>query len=416
MSRLLKSELRLFLRERFSTASLILLLFLSAASVWAGLAEIERQRNTIKRVQSLQLADVTAVAERISRTRDAGSAAYYTYHATWDEPSTLAFAAIGQRDIAPFVLRVRTLGLEAQLYENESFNAELALPGRYDWAFVLTYLLPLFVIYLLHDIKSGEREAGRNQVLVAIAIREKSLWQRRAIVKLVALWLALTLPFAVGALVSASNPLLAVAYLVIAAAYVGFWGVLCLKICREQWSSLTNAATLAVVWLTATLILPALAHQVITLTIPVKQGVELTLSQREEIHAGWDRPKQDTMQRFFKAHPEWSNTSPVGLGFHWKWYYAFQHLGDVEVSSQSIAYREALMARDKWAVRAGYVLPPVAVQTLLHSIAKTDLKANLDYQDRIRRFHGDLRQFYYPYVFNETLFTEEDFGKTPRWR
>ena len=55
-------------------------------------------------------------------------------------------------------LRVRALGLEAQPYESENYNPELALPGRFDWLFTLTYLTPLLVIVPLHDLKSGERK------------------------------------------------------------------------------------------------------------------------------------------------------------------------------------------------------------------------------------------------------------------
>ena len=56
--------------------------------------------------------------------------------------ASAAFLALGLRDIAPYVLRVRVLGLQAQFYETETVNPELALPGRFDFAFVLIYLAP----------------------------------------------------------------------------------------------------------------------------------------------------------------------------------------------------------------------------------------------------------------------------------
>ena len=151
MKGLWQQEAYLFLKQRLALPALLLMAILSIASVWAGMAEIARQKETIARIQPQQANDVAAIAKWVSKEGDAGNAAYYTFHATWDNPSALAFAAIGQRDVAPYILRVRALGLEAQLYESENYNAELALPGRFDWAFVLTYLAPLFVIVLLHD-------------------------------------------------------------------------------------------------------------------------------------------------------------------------------------------------------------------------------------------------------------------------
>ena len=415
MSSLWTLEARLFLRQRLALPALLLMAILSIFSVWAGMTEMSRQRDIIARIQPQQAADVASIAKWVSKEGDAGNAAYYTFHATWDAPSALAFAAIGQRDVAPYILRVRALGLEAQLYESENYNAELALPGRFDWAFVLTYIAPLLVIILLHDLKSGEREAGRFNLLAAMARSERGLWRRRIVLRLGALWLMLVLPFAVGAMISGAHIGGIAIFFLVSAAYLVFWTLLCLWIGSRGWSSVTNAATLAASWLVLTLILPAMAHLAMNMAVPVRQGVELTLAQREKIHGGWDRPKAETMQAFFKVHPEWKDTKPVEGGFHWKWYYAFQHLGDLAAGDQAKAYRAGLERRDSLTVRTGVLLPAVGVQTLLHRVAKTDMRAGLAYQDRIRIYHERLRRFYYPYLFNETPFREAEFAKTPKW-
>ncbi len=408
-------EARLFLRQRLALPALLLMAILSIASVWAGMTEMSRQQDVIARIQPQQKADVAAIAKWVSKEGDAGNAAYYTFHATWDAPSALAFAAIGQRDVAPYILRVRALGLEAQLYESENYNAELALPGRFDWAFVLTYIAPLFVIILFHDLKSGEREAGRFNLLAAMARSERGLWRRRIFLRLGSLWLMLAFPFAVGAMLSGASFGGVAMFFLVSAAYLVFWTLLCLWIGSWGWSSVTNAATLAASWLVLTLILPAMAHLAINMAVPVRQGVELTLAQREKIHGGWDLPKDETMQAFFIVHPEWRNTKPIESGFHWKWYYAFQHLGDLAAAPQAKAYRAGLEKRDSWTAHTGVLLPAVGVQTLLHRWAKTDMRASLAYQDRIRLYHERLRRFYYPYLFNDTPFREADFGKTPKW-
>jgi ABC-2 type transport system permease protein len=415
MTGLWQQELRLFLRQRLALPILILTALLSVASVWAGMAEVARQNDTIARIQPQQASDVAAIAKWVSKEGDPGTAAYYTFHATWDAPSSLAFAAIGQRDVAPYVLRVRALGLEAQLYESENYNAEMALPGRFDWAFVLTYLAPLFVIVLLHDLKSGEREAGRMGLLAAMARNEQALWWRRIGWRLGLLLAALLIPFVVGALLSRAGALAIMSFALVTIAYLLFWVLLCLWVGGRGWSSVTNAATLAASWLVLTLILPALANLAINASVPVRQGVELTLEQREKIHGGWDRPRAETMQAFYKIHPEWKDAEVPDLAFSYKWYHAFQHLGDRAAARQAEAYRAGLETRDAWSARTGIVLPAVGVQTILHRLAKTDLKAGLAYQDRIRGFHEKLRRFYYPYIFNETPFREDDFAKAPKW-
>ena len=155
-------EIRLLLRARLALTALILLGALSIASIVAGMAEISRQRAAIAAIAAPQTQDIAAIAAWVDKSKDAGSAAYYSFHPTWDAPSPLAFAAIGMRDVSPYILRVRALGLEAQIYDGDIFNPELALPGRFDFAFVLIFLTPLFVIALFHDLVSGEREAGER--------------------------------------------------------------------------------------------------------------------------------------------------------------------------------------------------------------------------------------------------------------
>jgi ABC-2 type transport system permease protein len=162
----LTHEWRLLVRSKLAIAALLLLLMLSTLAVLAGVREVVRQEQTIDHLAALQRLDLAAQAHKYILGGNAGSAAYYTFHSTWDAPSPTAFLALGLRDAAPYVLRVRALALQAQLHEGESFNPELALAGRFDFSFVLVYLAPLFLIALLYDLISGERRAGRLGTLM----------------------------------------------------------------------------------------------------------------------------------------------------------------------------------------------------------------------------------------------------------
>ncbi|MEI4505260.1 DUF3526 domain-containing protein [Sphingopyxis sp. CCNWLW253] len=410
----IRHELRLLLRNRLAAAALLLLALLAAASVAAGLAEIRQQRQVIERIQTQQAADVAAIAKWVSKIEDPGSAAYYSFHPTWDPPSPLAFAALGMRDVSPYILRVRALGLEAQLYDGETFNPELALPGRFDFSFVLVYLAPLFVIALFHDLRSSEREAGRYVMLQALS-RGRRLWWRRGVLRFVLIYTALAVPFLAGGLLSGAWALSQLLILVLIAAYLAFWALVSVVIARRGSRSTTNAATLAALWLILTLVLPTLSHIVINRAIPVGQGVELTLAQREAVNRAWDIPREVTMERFFANHPEWRDTPRLPVGFHWKWYFAFHQVGDESVANKVRAYRGGLEARDSAARTLGWVLPPVGAQAALARIADTDLAAQLAYQDRIRAYHAKLRLFYYHYLFNDLPFRASDFSKAPRF-
>lgn len=409
-------ELRLVQRSRFSMMALALLLVLSTVSVYTGAVEISRQRDDITRLAVLHEQDVDALSRKNTKAGDAGYAAYYTFYNTWNAPSQAAYLALGLRDASPYVLRIRTLGLQAQLYEGETFNPELALSGGFDFSFVLIYLVPLFIIALLHDLVSGERESGRLRLLLALPGRAGRLWTRRAGLRLALVLLCSVAPVMFSALVS-SVPGAALGTVVIATAtYVAFWGGLCMLIASVRGSSTAHATAAMGCWAVLTLVVPTLGNMAIAQAAPISQGAALMLKQRQNVHGAWDQPREATMQRFFQSHPEWKDTAALPAKFHWKWYYAFQQLGDESVAAEVSAYRAGLQARQLWTERLGWFLPGVGVQTVVHRVADTDLPAQLQYHTQVEAFHRAMRNFYYPYVFNERPFGPGDFAQRPRFK
>lgn len=407
-------EARLLFRSRLASFAIVLLAALSTAAVVAGIAEVARQRAAIAAIAPAQREDIAAVASFIDREKDAGSAAYYSFHPTWDSPAPLAFAAIGMRDVAPYILRVRALGLEAQIYDGDTFNPELALPGRFDFAFVLVFLAPLFAIALFHDLTAGEREAGRAWMLEAMP-GSRGLWLRRGLVRFVPLLAALATPFVVGAIVSDVGPGAIVLIVAVAALYLLFWIGLAGLVSRFGRGSTANAATLAGLWLLLVLVIPTFANVLINRAIPLDQGSRIALAQRENVHHAWEIPREDTMRRFYARYPEWSGSAPLPAAFHYKWYFAFHQNGDDSVADRVTAYRSGLERRAATANALGWVLPSVGVQALLMRLARTDLAAQLDYQDRIRAYHRALRTFFYGYMFRDRPFGKADFERVPRY-
>jgi ABC-2 type transport system permease protein len=411
----LRHEWRLLIRSRWAVAALCLLLALSAVAVVSGLHEVQRQQATITRVGELQRQELARQAPQLTHRGDAGTVAYYAFLGTWDPPSPAAFLAQGLRDVTPHVLRVRALALQSQLHEGETSNPELTLAGRFDMAFVAVYLLPLFLIALLYDLASSERQSGRLRMLVALPGAGRRFWLRRAGLRAGLATLCALLPVAAGAAAS-GMPAGALAGVVAAVlAYVACWSGLALTVALRGGSSVANSTTLMGAWAVLTLVLPTLGGAVLARAVPVSQGVEVMLAQRQVVHGAWDLPREETLARFLQSHPQWQHTAPLPAGFHWKWYYAFQQLGDESVAPQVAAYREALVARQRATEALGFALPGVGLQAVLHRIAGTDLLAQLAYQDAVATFHARLRAFYYPYLFDERRFDADDFARLPRF-
>lgn len=415
MMKTLMFELRLVLQSRLALGALALLLLLSGLAAWSGLQAVSAQREALARVGASHQTEVQALAKKYAGGAEAGSVAYYTPHLTVNPPAPLAFVAIGQRDLQPAALRVRLLGLHSQLYESEAINPELAMAGRFDFSFLLVYLAPLFVIALMHDLVTGEREAGRLRLLSSLPGHTTTLWRRRIGLRYLLVWLALMLPFGAGVAAAQAGILAFGQVTLVASLYLLFWFGLSAWVAGRALTSSSSAAILLACLVGLTMIVPTAIDAAIARALPVSKGVELSLAQRQAVHGAWDLPRADTLEKFFQNHPEWKDTPPVTGRFHWKWYYAMHQVGDEAVAGQVAQYRASMLAREDWTARAGLLLAPVNVQVLLHRLADSDLRAQLAYQERIAGFHTALRRFFYPYLFNDLKFGKEDFARMPAY-
>lgn len=405
-------ELRFILKQPFAIWLIIAAAGLSTFSVWSGLSEVDQQNKVIEKLLVADAEDRTAA---IAKESDFGGAAYYSFHLTYDPPSSLAFAALGERDVFPWKHRIRMLALEGQIYESDAANAELAQTGLFDFAFVLSVLTPLFLIVLLHDLRASEKAAGRHDLLVASSGNGSTLWPSRAMVRLSLLAIAILLPFLIGAMISGAGAQEVVFVVLITLAQIAFWSFVCVWASARPFSGPAIASGLLAFWVLSTFIVPAAGDALIRSAVPAPEGGDIILAQREAVNDAWDLPKEATMDPFVAAHPEWADYAEISRPFEWKWYYAFQQNGDQSVAEMSLARRQAVLARNKLAGWVAILSPSSLTQRALTRLAKTDVGAAQRYQQRVRDFHASLRAFYYPLMFTGASYDTGAFAKLPQY-
>ena len=395
-------ELRFMLRDKAVWVWLALAFIFSLAAVTLGMNEISQQRAEIAKLKKLDEIERSVV---LGEQSDWGSAAYYTFHITYDPPSDFAFAAIGQRDVSPWKHRIRMLALEGQIYETDSNNPDFALIGRFDFAFVASLIAPLLVILLLFDMRSSEQAAGRLRLLEANAANVKKLWWSRAGLRVGALALALSIPVLIGGL-NSGTPLLSLLICIGALClYLLFWMGLTLWFTPAKRTGAYNLTIMLGVWLMLCAVLPATLTQLINKSVPLPDGGEIILTQREAVNNAWDLPKAATYDPFMERHPEWDNYRAWDSeAFEWKWYYAFQQVGDQKAEPLSQAYQKGRKKRDELAKWSSLISPATLLQRHMEGLAETDMKAAMIYELRVRDFHEDLRHWYYPRLFKNEGF------------
>lgn len=408
----LRRETALLARDRSVWTWWLVVLCLSVLAVSAGLSEVRQQQATIARLVEADRADRLNV---LKTQKDWGSAAYYSFHLTFDPPSDFAFAALGRRDDAAWKHRVRMLALEGQIHERDAGHPLLALIGRFDFAFLAAFVLPLVLIVLLYDLRASERVAGRHDLLVATAGHSARLWQLRAGLRTGGVFVCAALPLvaAVGLSGTAAPTLLAACALLFV--YLLFWTVVCVAVATWQQTGEVILATLVALWILLGVMVPATGRMAIDRAVPVPSGADIIMTQREAVNDAWDLPKATTMTAFVERHPQWAAYTAVERPFEWKWYYAFQQVGDQKAQALSQAYTAGRMARDRLAGWLAFIAPPVLLERALQALAGTDVRATLAYEARVRDFHAALRAFYYPKLFRDERFEPAALDALPQF-
>ncbi|RNI28305.1 DUF3526 domain-containing protein [Rufibacter immobilis] len=383
--------------------------------IYYGTTEVERQRQNLAGLQKLTEHNVEEMKAKYPAGADAGDIGYY--HSTFavHHPDSWAALALGQRDVNPYYIKLRLLNLQSQLYDTENINPQKVLAGNFDLSFVLVYLFPLLIIGLCFNILSVEKEQGTLPLLLSQPISLPLIVGAKLTFRmLVVLSLGLLLSIIAmlwGNVVPDGRVAL---WLGVVVLYCLFWFAVAFLVAGLQKNSAFNAVTLLGVWLLLTIVVPALLNVYVSIKQPVPQALALTIKQREVVHGGWDKPKEETMEKFFALYPQWQDTAQIKERFVWRWYYAFHHLGDVAVADLASQYKQSLLNRHELVQRLNVLSVPVNVQGIFNALAGTDLPSYVQFLQSATRYHDALRAFYYPFLFRQITFHHADFEQEPK--
>jgi ABC-2 type transport system permease protein len=414
--RFLQLEPKNFLAGRGVLIGLLVIFLAGLYALEHGHRVIAAQQNVIAATPALQQSHLEKMIAQHA-TPDPLNTLYYLNFFTTHEPSKFAPLSLGLRDVNPFNLKIRILTLEGQLYDGNISNPATLALGHFDLAFLLVFLYPLLIIAFTHNTLSSEQEQGIWPLLCSQPVAASKVLAVKAIIRflpVVVVWL-LTLLVGMFWLRLPLDQRLGLV-LLISLAYLLFWFAASWLVISFKRSSNFNALTLLGVWLTLTILLPAALNVALATFLPVPEAFAVTVNQREGYHQQWDRPKAETMQRFFQRYPEYAAFQAPADKFSWGWYYAAQHLGDEDAAASSAQLRAKLKQRQQWTRRFAWFVPTINAQTTLNQIAQTELDDHLAYLDSVRSFHEQMRKHFYPALMRNDAPPPIDWQQLPRHR
>lgn len=327
-------------------------------------------------------------------------------------PAPLVGLAVGQSDLAPAVYHVHTGAAAAQAPDVRPANPFRLLVGGLDAAFVVLYLLPLFLIVLLFDLTSADREQGTLRLLLAGPLRLRTLALVRAVVRGGAVLAATVLLLALVFAVTGGSVWRFALFVLAALVYGAFWMALALLANAARWPSATAAAVLAGAWLVLVVLVPALVHTVAGVWYPPPARATYVAAQREANAEGL-RESRQALARFLDHHPDLAPGPEAGEPTYVMSATA-RDAAVTEALAPIEATDQARRARRNALIGALSVLSPalLAHDALLET-AGTGAGRRAWVEDQVAAFRAAWADHFLPRYFGDNLFRVADYDAIP---
>jgi ABC-2 type transport system permease protein len=202
-------------------------------------------------------------------------------------PTGLAALSVGQSDIQLNYLPVSlatTLDVTKWLELENPVNLAV---GSFDIAFVVIFLLPIFILAMSYDLLSSEKERGTLAMILAHPVSVRELMASK-IISRAAVMLTVVLSFGIIALLTVGTGLDTGdtwarfgLWIIATILYSAFWFALAVLVNVYGKNSASNGTILAGIWLILVVIVPQLVSMLATTIYPAPSRMELTIAARE---------------------------------------------------------------------------------------------------------------------------------------
>ncbi len=330
-------------------------------------------------------------------------------------PAPVPLLATGQSDIVPGHQMISLWKLSAPAEtRSELENPSVLLAGRFDLAFVLVWLFPLFLIALVYDLVAGDRESGTLRLGLAQGITPGRWLAHRALARAApVLGLAALATFAAG-MASDSTAAMNRAALAVAVvlAYGLFWVALAIAVNVVAGSAAGAATALGAAWVLLVLVVPALLNAAVETLYPTPSRAELVAAGRK---ASGEAEKRggELLNSFYRDHPE---LAPPGQQAD----FAAQHLtvqAEVGRAVEPVRQRfDDQLARQQTAVgRWRFLSPGIATYEALTDLAGTGYWRHRAFHDQTDEFKRAIHDFFSPKVHRREPITLADYDRLPQF-
>ena len=424
-------EWRLFRRNRLLVGGLLFLLLAGAYGLWAGRAFAQGQRAVLRSIDADQAG---RLAKHLARYRAdtltvTGKRDYRWAHdalrtdrelgtVVYQPLAPLAALSIGQRDVYPYYYAVLPWDNIYLSKSAEIRNPDQLLAGNFDLAFVLIYLVPLFVIAYGHNVLSEEQEQHTYALLRVQAGSVRTVVSYKLLFRfgltLAVVWALSGVGFWVNKVPLAQAATL-LGWLAVAALYVGFWCGWVYAVAALARSSAFNTLALLGLWLLFILLIPSALNVGLGQRQTDPEALRQVSLGREK-DSPWTWPLPRLKAAFYRQAPQFSgprfvpvrDTSElrflayVVLSEHRK-----NALGAGQMQEQAALYRQTR--------HFNLLNPAFTTLTACNQLAQTELPDHQAFVRAVLTYQNARRNFSFAYDLSGRPFGRAQLEAFPRF-
>ena len=324
-------------------------------------------------------------------------------------PAPMPVLATGQSDLVPASENVILMRLATPVGKrSEIENPSHLLAGRFDLAFVLTWLFPLFLLAFLYDLMAGDRETGTLRLALSQGISPVGWLCRRALARALPV---MALALAATALAGADGLGLRLgAALAVIAIYGLFWATLAVAINAVANSAATAAASLGAAWVAIVLVAPTLLNLAAESLYPTPSRPELVAASRQASGEA-EKLGDELIDSFYKEHPELA--PPDKRADYWAMKLTEQEEVARKVAPVLDKFENQLTRQQQTVGRWRFVSPAIVTHEALTDIAGTGYWRHQSFRKQVKEFKQDISDFYTPKAHRREPLVLADIEKMP---
>jgi ABC-2 type transport system permease protein len=408
----LKYELKQLLRSPMAGLTLLLLAACIAFGAYNGIRQVAEKRRATEAIldkQTERLTQMKMQADSIHRQLK-------VVKEWWKDPTSplvigefnkggfllvnapdpINALATGMSDLQPEAERIVMSG-SAPRSSSDYENPVNLTVGAFDLAFVLTFLLPLFVIALTFNLISGEREQGTLALLRAQPLGTGRLFTFKMLARF-GLLAAVVVTFLLAALAWAGVSLFsAAAWQAVGATllYTLFWFGAVLAINLAGQSSAFNALAALGLWLLLVVVAPALVNMVVDQSRPLPTRASY-LNARRAADTYVKSREDSLLTDFYSRRPDLTRKPDAEKSDRDWWLEAFV-MDDFQAMIKDrikADYERRVSAQADLAYQLMVCSPALAYQYQLTQIARTGRSALAANEQYIRAQQNDWSQLF----------------------